>query len=235
VEEFRSGRRSPREELEATVAAIASSGLNAFSHVALEQAEAAAERADLSLPFGGVPIGVKELDQVEGWPDTEACVVFADRIATHTSLHVQRIRDRGGAVLAGLTTASEFGGVNLTRTELNGITRNPWDLDRTPGGSSGGSAAAVAGGLVTLATGGDGGGSIRIPAGFTGLVGLKSTFGRIPRGPQAAAGRPARRSGRQARHVPGRRQPVRGRPGDHVADQEGEEPPGAFSLFFPSF
>ena len=188
VEEFRSGRRSPREELEATVAAIASSGLNAFSHVALEQAEAAAERADLSLPFGGVPIGVKELDQVEGWPDTEACVVFADRIATHTSLHVQRIRDRGGAVLAGLTTASEFGGVNLTRTELNGITRNPWDLNRTPGGSSGGSAAAVAGGLVTLATGGDGGGSIRIPAGFTGLVGLKSTFGRIPRGPRAENG-----------------------------------------------
>lgn len=188
VEEFRKGGRSPLEELHATAAAIDSSELNAFSYLALEQAESAATSADLSLPFGGVPIGVKELDQVQGWPDTEACLVFADRIATHTSLQVSRIRDHGGAVPIGLTTASEFGGVNLTRTELNGITRNPWDLSRTPGGSSGGSAAAVAGGLVTLATGGDGGGSIRIPAGFTGLVGLKSTFGRIPRGPRAENG-----------------------------------------------
>jgi aspartyl-tRNA(Asn)/glutamyl-tRNA(Gln) amidotransferase subunit A len=188
VEEFRSKRRSPLEELQATTAAIASSELNAFSYLAIEQAEAAAATADVHRPFGGVPIGVKELDQVQGWPDTEACLVFADRTATHTSFQVQRIRDRGGAVLTGLTTASEFGGVNLTRTELNGITRNPWDLSRTPGGSSGGSAAAVAGGLVTLATGGDGGGSIRIPAGFTGLVGLKSSFGRIPRGPRAENG-----------------------------------------------
>jgi aspartyl-tRNA(Asn)/glutamyl-tRNA(Gln) amidotransferase subunit A len=188
VEEFRAGRRSPLEELQATAHAISASDLNAFSFLALEQAEEAARAADTSLPFGGVPIGVKELDQVEGWPDTEACVVFADRVATHTSIQAQRIRDRGGAVLTGLTTASEFGGVNLTRTELNGITRNPWDVSRTPGGSSGGSAAAVAGGLVTLATGGDGGGSIRIPAGFTGLVGLKSTFGRIPRGPRTEIG-----------------------------------------------
>ena len=101
---------------------------------------------------------------------------------------VQRIRDHGGAVLAGQTTASEFGGVNLTRTVLHGTTRNPWQLDRTPGGSSGGSAAAVAGGLLTLATAGDGGGSIRIPAGFCGLVGLKATFGRIPRSPEATYG-----------------------------------------------
>ena len=188
VEEFRAGRRSPLEEMQATLAAISSHHENAFSYVALEQAMAASKVADPNLPFGGVPIGVKELDQLQGWPDTEACVVFADRVATHTSIHVQRISDRGGAVAVGLTTASEFGGVNLTRTELNGITRNPWDLTRTPGGSSGGSAAAVAGGLVTLATGGDGGGSIRIPAGFTGLVGLKSTFGRIPRGPRAENG-----------------------------------------------
>ena len=188
VDEFRSGRRSPLEELQASFAAIETSDLNAFSFLAREQAEAAARAADVSLPFGGVPVGVKELDQVEGWPDTEACVVFADRVATQTSFQVQRIRDRGGAVLAGLTTASEFGGVNVTRTVLNGATHNPWQHGRTPGGSSGGSAAAVAGGLVSIATGGDGGGSIRIPAGFTGLVGLKSTFGRIPRGPRAENG-----------------------------------------------
>jgi aspartyl-tRNA(Asn)/glutamyl-tRNA(Gln) amidotransferase subunit A len=88
-------------------------------------------------------------------------------------------------VLAGQTTASEFGGINCTSTKIHGTTRNPWDPERTPGGSSGGSSAAVAGGLVPIASGGDGGGSIRIPAGFCGLFGLKSTFGRIPKGPRA--------------------------------------------------
>ena len=188
VEEFRAGRRSPLEELQSSYAAIDASELNAFGYLAREEAETAARSADVSLPFGGVPIGVKELDQVEGWPDTEACVVFADRIARHTSFMVDRLRRRGGAVTVGQTTASEFGGVNVTRTVLHGATHNPWQQGRTPGGSSGGSAAAVAGGLVTLATGGDGGGSIRIPAGFTGLVGLKSTYGRIPRGPRAENG-----------------------------------------------
>ena len=188
VDAFRRGERSPAEELAATLAAIEASDLNAFSHVHAEQAAAAAAAADVSLPFGGVPIGVKELDQVEGWPDTHACAVYRDAVATRTSTNVARARDRGGAVLVGQTTASEFGGVNLTRTVLNGTTHNPWQHGRTPGGSSGGSAAAVAGGLVTLATGGDGGGSIRIPAGFTGLVGLKATYGRIPLTPDARLG-----------------------------------------------
>ncbi len=188
VDAFRAGERSPLEELEAVYAAIERSPLNAFSYLDADQARAAAATANVNLPFGGVPIGVKELDRVEGWPDTEASVPFADRVATTTSTMVQRIRDAGGAVLAGQTTASEFGGVNVTRTLLHGTTRNPWNLERTPGGSSGGSAAAVAGGIMTLATGGDGGGSIRIPAGFCGLFGLKTTFGRIPRSPQATYG-----------------------------------------------
>ncbi|MDJ0768450.1 MAG: amidase [Ilumatobacter sp.] len=188
VEAFRRGERSPGEELAATFDAIEASDLNAFSHVDRERAEAAAARADVGLPFGGVPIGVKELDQVAGWPDTHACVLYRDQVATHTSTNVARIRDDGGAVLVGQTTASEFGGVNVTRTVLNGTTHNPWQHGRTPGGSSGGTAAAVAGGIVTLGTGGDGGGSIRIPAGFTGLVGLKATYGRIPRTPGAELG-----------------------------------------------
>ena len=188
VDAFRRGDRSPVEELVATYAAIHASDLNAFSFLAQEQAFAAARTADVWLPFGGVPVGVKELDQVEGWPNTHACVVFKDDIADHTALNAGRIRDNGGAVLVGLTTASEFGGVNVTRTVLNGVTHNPWQHGRTPGGSSGGSAAAVAGGLVTLATAGDGGGSIRIPAGFCGLVGLKATYGRIPRGPHLEIG-----------------------------------------------
>jgi aspartyl-tRNA(Asn)/glutamyl-tRNA(Gln) amidotransferase subunit A len=187
VDAFRRGERSPGEELEASLAAIDGSQLNAFAFLDADRARAAAADADVSLPFGGVPIGVKELDQVEGWPDTHASVPLADRTAAYTSTYVARVRD-AGAVLVGLTTASEFGGVNCTRTELHGVTRNPWDLSRTPGGSSGGSAAAVAGGIVSIATGGDGGGSIRIPAGFTGLFGLKATYGRIPRGPRVAYG-----------------------------------------------
>jgi len=183
VDAFRARSLHPSEALEASLTAIGTSELNAFSHVDSEAARSAAASADVTLPFGGVPIGVKELEPVAGWPYTEASLVFADRTSAYDSTHVTRLR-AAGAVLAGQTTASEFGGINCTSTKLHGITRNPWDTERTPGGSSGGSAAAVAGGLVPIATGGDGGGSIRIPAGFTGLFGLKSTYGRIPRGPK---------------------------------------------------
>ena len=185
VDAFRAGERSPVEELEASLAAIEASDLNCFSHVDPERARQAAADADLSLPFGGVPTGIKELEQVEGWPDTGASLVFKDRIATHTMHSTQRLLTSGGVVPVGLTTASEFGGLNVSVTKLNGIAHNPWRHGKTVGGSSGGSAAAVAGGLVSLGTGGDGGGSIRIPAGYTGLLGMKGTFGRITRGPHA--------------------------------------------------
>jgi len=182
VDAFRAGTISPTEALEASLAAIGTSELNAISHLDGDAARAQAAAADVSLPFGGVPIGVKELEPVAGWPFTEASVVFADRVSTHDSAQITRLR-AAGAVLAAQTTASEFGGVNCTSTKLHGTTRNPWDPARTPGGSSGGSAAAVAGGLLPIASGSDGGGSIRIPAGFTGMFGLKATYGRIPRGP----------------------------------------------------
>nr|MDP9335851.1 amidase [Actinomycetota bacterium] len=185
VDAFRRGERSPREELESTFAAIEHRDLNAFSFLDREGALRAAEHADLSRPFGGVPIGVKELERVAGWPQTEASLVFRDRVATRTSTMVERLIGAGGAIPVGLTTASEFGGLNVSVTKLNGVTHNPWRHGRTTGGSSAGSAAAVAGGLVPLATGGDGGGSIRIPAGYTGLLGMKGTYGRIPRGPDA--------------------------------------------------
>lgn len=188
VEAFRAGERNPVEELDAVYDAIDSSGLNAICFADRESARDAAAAADVSKPFGGVPIGVKSLNEVEGWPHDHASVPFRDDIGEVTTTNVQRIVDRGGAVLAAQTTSSEFGGVNLTRTVLHGATSNPWNPARTPGGSSGGSAAAVAGGLVPIATGGDGGGSIRIPAGFTGLVGLKATFGRIPLGPRTTYG-----------------------------------------------
>jgi Asp-tRNA(Asn)/Glu-tRNA(Gln) amidotransferase A subunit family amidase len=185
VDALRGGELSPSEALELTLAAVERSELNAFCHLDPQAARAQAEAADPALPFGGVPVGVKELEAVEGWPYSEGSLVFADRVADFTTTQVRRVR-AAGAVLVGQTTSSEFGGVNYTSTKLHGTTRNPWDPARTPGGSSGGSAAAVAGGLVPLASGGDGGGSIRIPAGFCGLVGLKSTYGRIPKGPRVA-------------------------------------------------
>jgi Asp-tRNA(Asn)/Glu-tRNA(Gln) amidotransferase A subunit family amidase len=183
VDAYRRGELSPLEALEGSLRAIETSRLNAFSYLDGERARLDAAHADVSLPFGGVPIGVKELDPVAGWPYSRASLAFAQEVASYTATYVERLR-LAGAVLVGQTTASEFGGINCTASKLHGVTRNPWDLARTPGGSSGGSAAAVAGGLVPLATGGDGGGSIRIPAGFTGLFGLKSTFGRIPKGPK---------------------------------------------------
>ena len=201
VDAFRSNERSPLEELQASLNAIEKSSLNAFSFLDPDGAVSRAKSADVSKPFGGIPLGVKELDAIQGWPYTEACVVFADRKATHTSVMVERVTQRGGANAIGLCTASEFGGVNVTRTVLNGATHNPWQMGRTPGGSSGGSAAAVAGGLVTIATGGDGGGSIRIPAGFTGLVGLKATFGRIPRAPHTELGNLTVNTGVMARSI----------------------------------
>ena len=182
VDAFRAGTITPPEALDASLAAIGASGLNAFSHVDTEAARAAAASADVTLPFGGVPMGDqgartrRRLALHRGVPGLRRPGGARD------ATQVTRLR-AAGAVLAGQTTASEFGGINSTSTRLHGTTRNPWDPERTPGGSSGGSAAAVAGGLLPIASGSDGGGSIRIPAGFTGLFGLKATYGRIPRGP----------------------------------------------------
>ena len=187
VDAFRSGQRSPEEELDASLNAIAASQLNAFCHLDAEVAAKTAAEADPSAPFGGLALAVKELDPVDGWPLTEASLVFADRVATADATVVTRLRE-SGAALVGQTTASEFGGLNVSVSRLHGVTGNPWDRTRTTGGSSAGSAAAVAGGLVPLATGGDGGGSIRIPAGFCGLLGMKGTAGRIPRGPKTVIG-----------------------------------------------
>jgi aspartyl-tRNA(Asn)/glutamyl-tRNA(Gln) amidotransferase subunit A len=184
VSALRAGEVTPIEAVEASLDAIGSSQLNAFSFVDQEGARKRAAESDPSLPFGGVPVGIKELDPVEGWPYTEASLVFRDRKATYTKTWLRRLL-AAGAIPIGLCTASEFGGLNVGVTKINGITRNPWNAERTVGGSSGGSSAAVAGGLVPIASGGDGGGSIRIPAAFNGLIGMKGTAGRIPRGPHA--------------------------------------------------
>jgi aspartyl-tRNA(Asn)/glutamyl-tRNA(Gln) amidotransferase subunit A len=129
--------------------------------------------------WAGVPMGVKETTAARGLRWEEGSALYAGRVADHDSIPVARLR-RAGAVFVGTTTAPEFGSVNWTRTYIHGITRSPWNPAHTPGGSSGGSAAAVSAGMVPICTGGDGGGSIRIPSAYSGLFGFKVSFGRIP-------------------------------------------------------
>jgi amidase len=158
--------------------------LNAFVHIDADGALAAAaavERDD-PRPFAGVPIAIKDTTAVAGMPYTMGSDIFGDFVPGHDSFVTRRIRE-AGFVLVGKTNMPEFGILPVSEPRRYGPTRNPWDTDRTPGGSSGGSAAAVAGGMVPLAHGSDGGGSIRIPAACTGLVGLKPARGRISRGP----------------------------------------------------
>ncbi|HZQ32055.1 MAG TPA: amidase [Mycobacterium sp.] len=139
---------------------------------------------ELSGPFAGVPFLTKDLHQdLAGTKTTEGCRALADQTIFDTSTVVQRWLD-AGVVIFGKTNTPEFGSKGVTEPELFGPTRNPWDLDRTPGGSSGGAAAAVAAGIVPVAGASDGGGSIRIPAACTGLVGLKAGRGLIPSGPR---------------------------------------------------
>ncbi|HTD49048.1 MAG TPA: amidase [Acidimicrobiia bacterium] len=140
--------------------------------------DAAVARGEDPGPWAGVPMGVKELVAVEGWPDTHASMLYQNAIADHTATEAARLV-AAGAVLVGLTTSPEFGSTNWTDTYLHGTTRNPWNPERTPGGSSGGSAAAVAVGMMPICTGSDGGGSIRIPSAYCGLFGFKVSFGRV--------------------------------------------------------
>lgn len=161
--------------------------INAFSHVArdaaLRDAEALERRLreepELALPLAGVPIGVKDLEDAAGLPTSFGCVLFKGNIAAEDSVQVARLK-AAGCIVIGKTNTPIFGSNGFTSNLAFGATRNPWNLKKTPGGSSGGSSAAVAARTVPLATAADGGGSIRIPAANTGLIGFKGTRGRIP-------------------------------------------------------
>ncbi len=154
--------------------------------------EARAEAADLDRrldageaagPLAGVPLLVKDLQDVAGMPTRAGSTLLADAPPKdRDGLVVERLR-AAGAIVVGKSTLPEFATEGHTASPLTGVTRNPWHLPSSPGGSSGGSAAALAAGMVPLATATDGGGSVRIPAAFCGLVGLKPTFGLIPRRP----------------------------------------------------
>jgi aspartyl-tRNA(Asn)/glutamyl-tRNA(Gln) amidotransferase subunit A len=133
-------------------------------------------------PLEGIPFGVKELEDAEGLPSTHGSLPFRDDIAERDSDQVARLR-AAGAILLGKTNAPEYGYTAITKNLVYGVTRSPWNLKHTPGGSSGGSSAALAGCVLPLVTGSDGGGSVRIPASFTGAFGLKPSFGRVSLGP----------------------------------------------------
>jgi amidase len=165
--------------------------LNAFCHRADDDVLAAAavaadvvtatDAADLP-PLHGVPMPVKDMFDVAGWPTRYGSKGAGSGPAPRTDPVVQRLFDAGCLPL-GKTTTSELASISFTETEAFGITRNPWDPDRTPGGSSGGSGVAVATGMAPIAFGGDGGGSLRVPASCNGVVGLKATRGRVAPGP----------------------------------------------------
>jgi amidase len=151
-----------------------------------DDARAAAAEADRRLaageqaPFLGVPIPIKDLTPVAGWPVTYGSNGAAAGASEESELVVDALA-QAGFVLCGRTNTPEFGVITVAENSRYGITRNPWDPERSPGGSSGGAAAAVSGGMFPIAHANDGGGSIRIPASYCGLVGLKPSRGRVPR------------------------------------------------------
>ncbi len=185
---IRERRISPVALGEAVLVGIARTQgtLNAFvtvnadgARAAAREAEAAVMRGDTLGPLHGVPFTVKDLTWTRGVRTTMGSLLFERFVPEEDAVPVARLR-AAGAILVGKTTTPEFGHKPFTESPVSGLSRNPWSLSHTPGGSSGGAAAAVAAGLGPLALGTDGGGSIRIPAACCGIVGLKPTLGRVP-------------------------------------------------------
>ena len=191
VGELKSSQLSARSLMEGTLGRLdATHGhLNAFTFRAEpDDLFAQSEQSDARIatgegrPLEGIPLGVKDLEDVAGMPTSKGSRLFEGQIAETDSTQVERLRG-AGAIVVGKTNTPEFGFTAISKNLPFGTTRSPWNLERTPGGSSGGSAAALAAGVVPLVTSSDGGGSIRIPASFVGAVGLKPSFGRVPMGP----------------------------------------------------
>ncbi len=192
TESLENGRCSPVELMNAVLARIdeANPDLNAVvamrdRNVLLVDARESERRlaAGDGRPLEGIPFGVKDLEDAAGLVTSMGSLPFRDNVAERDSDQVARLK-AAGAILVGKTNAPEFGYTAITKNLVYGVTRSPWNLERTPGGSSGGSAAAMAGCVLPLVTGSDGGGSVRIPASFSGTFGLKPTFGRVSAGPR---------------------------------------------------
>ncbi|MBW1816288.1 MAG: amidase [Deltaproteobacteria bacterium] len=191
AKKIRSRDLSPVELVEATLGRIEAVNPKINAIVALRAEEALAEAKALAErmaagedagPLAGIPFAVKDLEDTAGMVTSFGSVPFKDNLVKNDSVQVGRLK-RAGAIVVGKTNSPEFGFTGFPKNRLYGVTRNPWNLDRTPGGSSGGAAAAVAAGMVPLATGSDAGGSIRIPASYSGCFGFKPTYGRIHLGP----------------------------------------------------
>jgi Asp-tRNA(Asn)/Glu-tRNA(Gln) amidotransferase A subunit family amidase len=178
VELIKSGKISPLELMEATLERIEAVNpiLNAFvslrAQEAIDEAKVLTERlasGEELGPLAGLPFGVKDLEDVKDMVTSFGSIPYKDNVAQKDSIQVSRLK-AAGAIVVGKTNTPEFGFTGFTKNRLYGVTRNPWNTERTPGGSSGGSAAAVAGGMVSLATGSDMGGSIRIPCNLCPLL-----------------------------------------------------------------
>ncbi|WP_425394585.1 amidase [Aldersonia kunmingensis] len=197
VDAYRQRDVSPIEATRAVLDRIdkADPALNAFTltarDAALDAARESEERWQRGVPFGlidGIPTSIKDLLLTRGWPTLRGSKsINPEQDWPDDSPAVARLRE-SGAVLVGKTTTPEIGWKGVTDNPLTGITRNPWDPARTSGGSSGGAAAAVAAGMGPLAVGTDGGGSVRIPGSFCGIVGFKATYGTVPNYPPSPFG-----------------------------------------------
>jgi len=188
-------RISPVEVVDTILARIDKlAALNAYVTLDADRARAAAKAAERAVtrrsarlgPLHGVPFSVKDLVVTKDVRTTFGTPIYRDNVPTMDAPIVERLKAAGG-IMIGKTNTPTLGWVGITDNLVFGLTRNPWNLDRTPGGSSGGAGAAVAAGLGPLAVGTDGGGSIRKPAAFCGIFGLKPTYGRIPIHPHGAS------------------------------------------------
>jgi aspartyl-tRNA(Asn)/glutamyl-tRNA(Gln) amidotransferase subunit A len=193
---YAKGKVSPVEVMKAVLARAdeVNPTINALcvidGEAALTAAKASERRWKKGKPLSaidGVPVSIKELVRVKGWPASMGSKLTDKTPADADAPAVARLREAGALVFA-QSTSSEFGHKGVTDTPLHGVTRNPWNTGMTPGGSSGGAGAAVAAGLGPLAIGTDGGGSVRIPSSFNGLVGIKTTYGRVPNWPPTLNG-----------------------------------------------
>ncbi len=190
AERVRKGEVHPTELVDAAIARIekVNPQLNAVVHRMYDQARAAAKGSLPDGPFRGVPFVVKDLDGwLAGEPYTQSCRMSKDFVPTRDAEIIARIK-RTGVVIVGKTNCSELGLLGVTESELRGPARNPWNPEHTPGGSSGGTASIVGSRAVAMGHGGDGGGSIRIPASACGLFGMKPTRARNPLGPDVGEG-----------------------------------------------